>query len=44
MKRILGVLLIVMALFGLTACGNNNVDSGNNGGTNPPPKVRAVYW
>lgn len=24
MKRILGVLLIVMALFGLTACGNNN--------------------
>lgn len=37
MKRILGVLLIVMALFGLTACGNNNVNSGNNGGTNPPP-------
>lgn len=37
MKKILGVLLIVMALFGLTACGNNNVDTGNNGGNNNAP-------
>lgn len=37
MKKILGVLLIVMAILGFTACGNNNVDSENIGGTNPPP-------
>lgn len=37
MKKLLGVLLIVMALFGLTACGNNNAGTGNNGGNNNTP-------
>lgn len=37
MKKLLGVLLIVMALFGLTACGNNNADTGNDGGNNNTP-------
>lgn len=37
MKRILGVLLTVMALFGLTACRNNNNDKANNDGTHNPP-------
>lgn len=41
MKRILGVLLIVMALFGLTACGNNNGNTENNGGNNNPPPTSA---
>ncbi len=41
MKRILGVLLIVMALFGLTACESKNENAGNNGGTNNPPPTSA---
>lgn len=40
MKKILGILLIVMALFGLTACSNGNENTDNNGGTdNPPPTI-----
>lgn len=41
MKRILGVWLIVMALLGLTACGNNNGNTGNNGGNNNPPPTNS---
>ncbi len=41
MKKIIGVLLIIMALFGLTACGNNNGNTGNNGGNNNQPSSSA---
>ncbi len=37
MKKLLGVLLIVMAILGLTACGNGNDNAGNNGGIHNPP-------
>jgi len=41
MKKIFGVLLIVMALLGLTACGNNKVNTGNNVETLNPPTTSA---
>lgn len=42
MKRILGVLLIVMALFGLTACGNN--DNGTKPTVGNANKVLIAYF
>ncbi len=33
-----------MALFGLTACRNNNDDKANNGGTHNPPTANITMY